>query len=95
MAEQEPSEQDSGWVSDDSLDGQLAQALGAWIGRAISCNTQVFPAPPGSTEPMILLTLRIQPRNEGDPLIEQKCLLSPEGARALSDGLRAAIRDAR
>ena len=88
-------EQDRGWVPDNSLDGQLAHIVGEWIGNAENYNIQVIPAPPGSTEPIILLTLRIQPRNEGDPPIEQKCLLSLDAARIVSEELRATIRSVR
>ena len=51
--------------------------------------------PPNSKDPLVLLTLKVNPRNHGDPLIEQKCLLSPDGAREISMRLRQTLNDLR
>ena len=67
MSDQGQEEQNRGWVRDDSLDGQLAHALGAWIGRAEHCNMKLIPAPPGSIEPVVLLTLKFNQEMRGIP----------------------------
>ena len=51
--------------------------------------------PPNSKDPLILLTLKVNPRNQGDPLIEQKCILSPDGAREIPKRLRQTLNDLR
>ena len=55
-------------------------------GRRLFCQT-----PPVCTQPLILLTLKVTPRDQRDPLIEQKCLLSPEGAEEICNRLQETL----
>ena len=85
---------DEGWKRGDRLEGELASILGEWIGQAVDASIAIVPAPPNATSPLILLTLRTQPRNVGEPLIEQKCVMTPEAAAVLAENLQEKIREA-
>ena len=68
---------------------------GTGSARAQTSKIDVLLPPPNSKDPLVLLTLKVNPRNHGDPLIEQKCLLSPDGAREISKRLRQTLNDLR
>ena len=80
------------WVRDDSLDAQLAHAIGSWIGIAKSFEIKTLPPSPASKEPLILLKLTLSPRHEDDPPIVQQCVFSVEGAKLIADKLSEEVQ---
>ena len=87
MPEEDQGNHEGQWVHDDSLDAQLAHAIGSWIGMAKTFQIQTLPPSPASKEPLILLKLTLNPRNEGAPPIEQQCVFPVDGAKVLADKL--------